>query len=132
MRLPGVWIVNPSVAFATDAVPATLVPILLLVNELDFSCGDFFPSILQDNDRATIMGTRTAGAGGAVQGVEVPNLVGVGSMSFTTTIAERINQQPLENLGVTPDIEYQMTVEDMQNGFQGYKEAVLEAVEAIL
>lgn len=101
-------------------------PILVLINELDFSGGDFFPCIMQDNDRATIMGTRTAGAGGAVGWMEFPNRQGIIGMTATMTLAERCNEErdPLENLGVVPDIEYVLTPEDYQHGFEDYAEAV--------
>lgn len=99
-------------------------PILLLTNSLDISCGDFFPAILQDNKRVTILGSRTAGAGGYVLGTTFPNRFGVIGFSYTGSIAERLNKQPIENLGVTPDIEYETTVEDIQCNYQRYMQAI--------
>lgn len=107
-------------------------PILVLVNSLDFSCADFFPALLQDSDRAIIFGTKTAGAGGAVLGHSYPNRLGIANYSYTATIAERENKQPLENLGVTPDIIYEVTPDDLQNGYEGYKRAVQEALKELL
>ena len=107
-------------------------PILVLVDELSFSGGDFFPAILQDNKRATIMGTRTAGAGGYVHGLQLPNIFGIAYISFTASLAKRVNEEPLENLGVTPDISYKMTVEDYQEGYQPYRKAILDAIDATL
>lgn len=107
-------------------------PILLLVNELDFSCGDFLPAILQDNGRATVFGVRTAGAGGAVKAVQFPNQFGIANLAYTWTIALRANGKPIENLGVTPDVGYQTTEEDLKNGFAGYARAVQEALARIL
>lgn len=107
-------------------------PIMLLTNELDFSGGDFFPAILQDNQRATILGTKTAGAGGYVLSVKERNRSGILSYSYTGSIALRSNGQPLENLGVAPDIEYQISPEDLMSGYLVFKEAINAAVTTML
>lgn len=121
-----------------DTIPPDAVktkytrPILVLVNSLDFSSADFFPAILQDNKRAKIMGSRTAGAGGSVDTVKFPNRFGINYFSYTTSIAERLNSKPIENLGITPDIEYNLNVEDYQNNYKGYVQAINNAIEGLI
>lgn len=107
-------------------------PILLLINSLNFSGGDFFPAILQDNKRATLMGTRTAGAGGYVLGTSFPNHSGIKGFVMTGSLAERIDKKPIENLGVQPDILYELTPEDLQGEFQPFADAVVETVESLI
>jgi len=107
-------------------------PIMILVNELDFSCGDFFPAIMQDNQRATIVGSKTAGAGGYVLDHKFPNLYGVEGYTYTGSIAERDNHDPIENLGITPDISYELTERDMQNNYADYVEKIHETLDDIL
>ncbi len=103
-------------------------PILVLINELDFSAGDFFAAIMKDNKRAKLFGTRTAGAGGYVRVVEFPNSNGIRLFTYTASIAERANKQPIEGIGVTPDIVYKVTEEDLQYGYQSYISAVNQVI----
>lgn len=103
-------------------------PIVMLIDEMDFSGGDFMPAILQDNRRALLFGSRTAGAGGFVFSFQFPNNHGIGKCSYTGSIAERSGTAKIENVGVTPDIQYHLTPSDIQNGYQGYVNAVNQAV----
>lgn len=107
-------------------------PIMVLVNELDFSGGDFFPTILQDNKRATIFGVRTSGAGGYVHEFTFPNLLGIDVFRVTQSIAYRSSQNPIENLGVTPDIQHALTANDRQNNYVDYVKAVTAAADALV
>ncbi len=107
-------------------------PILVLINELDFSGADFFPAILQDNKRAKLLGTRTAGAGGYITRASFHNRFGIEIFSFTGSIAYRVEQNPIENLGVKPDILYSLTQNDLQNGYGDYIKAINQAVTKLL
>jgi hypothetical protein len=124
--IDGVDMINPHPEFHYTK------PLLLLINELDMSGGDFMAAILQDNERATLFGCRTAGAGGVVERFKFPNQHGIALCSYTASIAERINLQKIEDLGVTPDIDYQLTVHDVQHHYEGYVSAVNQAVENLL
>lgn len=107
-------------------------PILFLVNELSFSCGDFLPAVLQDNKRAVIMGTKTAGAGGYVLSHTYPNRFGVMGYTFTGSIAERIDKSVIENLGVTPDIPYELTEMDLTNNYMDFIQEIQEVLDELL
>lgn len=107
-------------------------PLLILANELSFSCADFFPTMMQENKRGPIFGTPTAGAGGWIDGASYPNHFGVDHLVYTASIAERADKKPIENLGVTPDIFYAASECDLQEGYQEYKIQVLDALDQLL
>jgi C-terminal processing protease CtpA/Prc len=121
----GVNLINPAPVHYTK-------PILLLTNHLDFSGGDFFPAILQDNQRVKIFGSRTAGAGGYILPQQFSNNIGVAKFSVTGSIAARLSGNPIENLGVKPDYEYDMSAEDYQNNYAPYVKAVQTAVDGLI
>lgn len=124
--LDGVDFINPHSKYCYKK------PILILINELDFSGGDFVPAILQDNKRAQLFGTRTAGAGGCVTRFNFANLNGIARVCYTWSIAERVNGNKIEDLGVSPDYEYQISEEDLKYGFKGYQSAVNTALQGLL
>jgi C-terminal processing protease CtpA/Prc len=103
--------------------------IIVLMNELTFSAGEFLAAILQDNKRATLFGKRTAGAGGCQKRNCFPNNIGM-EISLTWTIARRTNGEYIENNGILPDIAYEITAQDIQSGFSGYRQTLLAAIWA--
>ena len=103
-------------------------PILMLINELDFSGGDFMPAIMQDNKRAFLMGGKTAGAGGFVAKSSFPNRYGIDYFFYTASIAKRIDSNPIENLGVSPDLPYDLTPFDIQHKYQGFRAEIKNAL----
>lgn len=118
-------ITNPIYIFGIDKiVPHTEVtykkPIVVLTNETCFSCADFFPAILQDNHRAVIFGTTTAGAGGYVRRHDQLSRFGLSGYSLTASIAYRLDGNVIENRGVIPDFPYEITIEDAQRNYAGY------------
>ena len=84
---------------------------------------------MKDNDRALIVGTRTAGAGGFVFNVQFPNRTGIKSCSLTGSLAVREQGALIENLGVEPHIEIPFTSNDIR--YRGYSE-YLEKVKKLV
>lgn len=121
----GERLTDPLYLFGIDEVmphPTTRFkkPIMVLTNEYNFSCADFFPAILQDNKRAVIFGKQTAGAGGYVKNYPLSSCFGVQGIRLTASIGYRLDGQPIENLGVSPDIPYELTLNDLKRNYVDY------------
>jgi C-terminal processing protease CtpA/Prc len=104
--------------------------LVVLINELTFSAAEFLAAIFQDNKRATLFGARTAGAGGCARRIRLPLFkeVGIDYMTLTWTLAWRTNGQPIENVGVTPDVPYSISVDDLRFDYQNYRNALLATI----
>ncbi|RYZ98797.1 MAG: hypothetical protein EOP11_20215, partial [Proteobacteria bacterium] len=97
-------------------------PVLLLINELDFSGGDAFPALMKDNGRVTLFGAQTNGAGGNVNEYG-PLANSYFKFNLTESLMVRPNGQFMENRGVVPDVAYAITEDDFNNGYRGYVQA---------
>jgi hypothetical protein len=101
-------------------------PLLVLIDELDISCGDAFPLLIQANRVAPLFGQRTMGAGGSVELVaQLPHSNAGLRLTrglFTASRPDGTYAQTdfVENRGVVPDIQHQITVADFRAGFVDY------------
>ena len=125
--------------------------VVMLIDGLALSAGDFAPATLQDAGRATLFGTTTAGAGGDQRHVGLndecgtrPSLLsvcaprsvldglrrlGFSGYSYTVTLGVRPGGRVIENRGVTPDVRYDLTLADLQSGFAPMRAKLLETLE---
>jgi C-terminal processing protease CtpA/Prc len=83
--------------------------IVVLTNEMNASCGDIFPAMMQDNELAIVAGENTMGAGGNVTGRmmdQSPN--GHFKVRQTESLILRKDGSYIENYGVRPDIHFEV------------------------
>jgi hypothetical protein len=119
------------IAEITPALNHYTKKVVVVVNEASLSAAEFLAAILQDNNhQAVIFGRQTGGAGGLVRYIELPSgrELGILGMTLTWTLAWRTNGKPIENLGVTPDVIYETTVDDIRSGYTGYRKALLATI----
>jgi hypothetical protein len=115
-------------------------PILVLINEFSISAADMFPAPLQDSGRAKLFGANTCGAGGSVRTTEklgysefqVSQTESLAVRSKPTTAPDGTSTVYIENVGVAPDIPYEITIDDFLGGYQGYRNAVDDAVRTMV
>jgi hypothetical protein len=109
-------------------------PIILLVDEFTASAAEVMASVLQDAGRVTVVGQRSAGAGGAVEGAlvgayseaEVSLAVALGSRSKDVVSADYPTAPFIENIGILPDESLNiMTRENLMNKGKPYLDRVL-------
>jgi hypothetical protein len=120
--------------------------VLVLVNEVTFSAGEFLAAIFKDNDLHTIFGTCTAGAGGCAKKEPIHSSLFPGMiLTVRWTLAHRTNGELIEKFGVEPDISYSPTIEDLRSkdplrtedsrwsisGYQEYRHALLEVIDSL-
>ncbi len=110
---------------AIDSIDAngtalTNAPLAILVNEGTASASEILAGALQDNGRATLIGTKTFGKGLIQSLFDLPNGSG---LAVTVAKYETPNHHDIHKLGITPDrvvptplipVESAATVEDTQ------------------
>jgi carboxyl-terminal processing protease len=105
---------------------ATSIPMVVLVNEYSASASEIVAGALQDYGRAKLVGVTSFGKG-SVQSV---NLLDNGQGMVGITIAQWLtpNQRYIQGKGLTPDVEVQITQDDINAG----KDPQLDAAIALL
>jgi hypothetical protein len=115
----------PAIDNNTPASVLYTKPFIVLIDSFSISAADIFPSMIQDNKRAPLVGTRTSGGGGSVSGWPV-GLYSETIATNTNTLVRRAtpivtDDLPaaayVENIGARPDVtlEY-MTRDNLLNG----------------
>ncbi len=123
-RLGTMFMRDTTLKFVVNPRPATFAgPLAILVDGASASTSEILAGGLKDLGRARIFGTRTAGAALPSQFEKLPNGDG-----FQYAVANYISEggQPLEGLGVTPDVETPLTREALLAG----KDPALDAAIA--
>ncbi|WMT89011.1 S41 family peptidase [Pelagibacterium sp. H642] len=97
------------------------VPVIVLINGGSASAAEIVAGALQDQGRATLVGTRSFGKG-SVQSI-IP-LGFDGAMRLTTARYYTPNNRSIQALGITPDIE---VLQDVPEELQGFDTIIGEA-----
>lgn len=102
-------------------------PIVMMIDFMSGSGGDAFPAMLKGHGRAKLIGTRTMGLGGHVVGMPTLNNSGI-ELRMTKSLFFHPDGRPIENFGVQPDINYEITRDDFLYEFQEYHQKALTEV----
>lgn len=112
-------------------------PILLLIDELSGSGGDMFPLIMKSHGRAVLFGNRTAGMGGNVESMPELPFSGI-TISMTRSLfylhgdENTANKVIIENNGVSPHIQHQVSMEDFLGEYAEYIDKFSQAAIELL
>ena len=93
-------------------------PVVVLINGVCVSAGDYFPEVMKQISTVTVVGDTTAGASaGATLQVPAQYELPSGKKIFVgTTDLRRYDGLPWEWIGVAPDILIEQTKKDLANG----------------
>jgi carboxyl-terminal processing protease len=92
---------SPKEVYKALGDPATSLPMVVLVNKWTASASEITTGALQDNDRATVIGTRTFGKGLVQTLVDLPNGA---TLKLTTAVYLTPDGHDINHKGITPDI----------------------------
>lgn len=104
-------------------------PLYIMIDEKCASCADMFPAIMRDNERATLLGRTTSGAGGTVESFPITNSFGVDHLFLTTSLLLRNSMKVIEDNGVSPDLESKKTLSNVVNPNEEKAAAILYAAK---
>ncbi|EKD76458.1 MAG: hypothetical protein ACD_43C00107G0012 [uncultured bacterium] len=106
-----------------EAALAQTPPLVVLVNEGSASAAEIIAGALQDNKRATLIGQTTYGKGSVQDYKEYAD-----GSSLKLTVAKWLtpNGRTIDKIGITPDIEVELTAEDYLAGRDPQLDAAMD------
>ncbi|MBP7113834.1 MAG: S41 family peptidase, partial [Candidatus Peribacteraceae bacterium] len=117
--------VSPEVHHVTGQVTHASIPLVVLINGGSASASEITAGALQDQKRATIIGTKSFGKGTVQEIIDLP-----GGSTLRVTTAKWLTPagQDIGETGITPDIIIDRTADEYRAG----KDPQLEAAIAVL
>ena len=106
-----------------EAGNALEIPLIVLVNGHSASASEVVSGAIQDYGRGVIMGSKTFGKGSMNR---VNRLSNGGALYVTYARWFTPDGRQIDNEGITPDVEIEMTSEDIENGRDPQLEKALE------
>jgi len=102
------------------------IPTVVLVNAGSASASEIVAGALQDYDLATIVGMQTFGKGSVQDYRQLP-----GGSAMKLTIAEWLtpNGRTIHEIGITPDVEIDYTIEDYYAGVDPQLEVAIQIIQ---
>jgi len=93
---------------------ATEIPMVVLINEGSASASEIVAGAIQDQQRGQLVGTKSYGKGSVQVWTDLVDNQG----AVRVTVARWLtpNERTIHGVGLTPDVEVQITEEDIQNG----------------
>jgi carboxyl-terminal processing protease len=104
-------------------------PLVILIDEGSASASEILSGALQDNGRATIVGTKSFGKG-LVQ--EINKLPGGSGINITTQKYLTPNGTDINKVGIHPDIEVKITPEDIKKNHDEQLEKAQEVLKDLI
>lgn len=117
---------NSTERCVTSVCPKINLPVVVLINKNSASASEIFSGIMQEQGRATIVGKRSDGSVsiGTIRELSYGAAMMVTIQQFFTAKGKM-----LEKIGVKPDIEIDLTKENIINGVDTQLDKALEVLE---
>lgn len=104
----------------------TNLPVVVLIDERSGSASELFAAVLQENGRGVVVGKKTGGDVNAGIKFELPYGA---AMEITVAELRTAKGKLLEKNGVVPDVEVELSKDDIENGIDPQLEKAIEILK---
>ena len=105
---------------------ATNIPIVVLINEGSASASEILAGALQDYGRAKLVGVQSYGKGSVQNWVPLSNNQGAARVTIARWLTPK--ERLIDHIGLTPDVNVEMTPEDFKAGRDPQLDAAKETL----